>query len=147
MQFSQKIRWLQTKRFTGTFRTHTTLWIQNPLETFFIFTIYQNYTERQKKRLSLIQSDISLKSGLHQNDSYLDTDLGKFIAINKLTSCQTKVYFQSKRMIIMRSKSQEVHFSVKSQKLLCLSGWELLKQTKAGNGIYMHLAIEIEWIA
>ena len=36
------------------FKTCTTLYIQNPLDKFFIFTIYQNYTLALKELLSLI---------------------------------------------------------------------------------------------
>ena len=41
--FSKKKRWFQTKRFTGLLDL-ITLYKQNPLEKFLIFTIYQNYT-------------------------------------------------------------------------------------------------------
>ena len=39
MQFSQKFDGFRQKRFTGLFRTPATLYKQNPLEKFFIFTI------------------------------------------------------------------------------------------------------------
>ena len=43
MQFSQKIDGFRQKRFTGLFEL-IQFYKQNPLEKFFIFTIYQNYT-------------------------------------------------------------------------------------------------------
>ena len=43
MQFSQKIDEFQTKTVTGLLEL-VQLYKQNPLEKFFIFTIYQNYT-------------------------------------------------------------------------------------------------------
>ena len=43
IQFSQKIDGFQTNRFTGLLEL-TQLHKQSPLEKFFIFTIYQNYT-------------------------------------------------------------------------------------------------------
>ena len=43
MQFSKKNWWFQTKIFTGLLDLKQ-LYKQNPLEKFFIFIIYQNYT-------------------------------------------------------------------------------------------------------
>ena len=40
--FSENL-WFQTKRFTGLLEL-IQLYKQNPLEKFFVFTIYQNYT-------------------------------------------------------------------------------------------------------
>ena len=50
--------WFQTKRFTGLLEL-VQLFKQNPLEKFFIFTIYQNYT--------LALTLILFSSHLHNN--------------------------------------------------------------------------------
>ena len=44
MQFSQKIDSFRQKDLQGFLNSYKSRFKQNPLEKFFIFTIYQNYT-------------------------------------------------------------------------------------------------------
>ena len=65
MQFSQKIDgfWQNIHR---AFRTHTTLYKQNPLEKFFLFTIYQNYTLENIGVSRLTKHPVTNRSGIRR---------------------------------------------------------------------------------